>query len=218
MDVHDLTAAYALDALEPAEADEYEDHLGQCEECRAQLAELNESATALAFGVPAPAPPARLRESILAAAAAERANAAAAERSNEAVAERSNVIPFRQRRWTPRVLAVAAAAACVSVGFGIASLQSSRTHVLSTAVVLAADHSATLQIDGLARAPQGKTYEAWIIPRGSAPRPAGTFAGGAASSVTLQGKLPPHAVVAVTVEPAGGDTVPTTAPLVEART
>ena len=49
MDVHDLTAAYALDALEPAEAEAYEAHLGQCEECRAQLAELNEAATALAF-------------------------------------------------------------------------------------------------------------------------------------------------------------------------
>ena len=61
MDVHDLTAAYALDALEPEEARAYEEHLGQCEECRAQLAELNESAAALAFGTVAPAPPPRPR-------------------------------------------------------------------------------------------------------------------------------------------------------------
>jgi len=203
MDVHDLTAAYALDALEPAEAEAYEAHLGQCEDCRAQLAELNEAATALAFGAVAPAPPAHLRESILAAAAAER----------------SNVIPFVRRRYAPRVLAVAAAAAaCIAVGFTVAALRPGGTHVVAT-VVLAADRTATLQVDGLAHAPQGKTYEAWIIPAGSAPRRAGLFTGGdAASSLSLRGKLPAHAVVAVTLERAGGVSAPTTTPLVEART
>ena len=199
MDLHDLTAAYALDALDPAEAEAYEAHLSQCEECRLQLAELSESTGALAFGAVAPAPPPRLRESILAAAAAER----------------SNVIALPQRRWTPRVLAVAAAAAaCVAVGFTVSSL-SGGTRVVTAAVVVAADHTATLQVTGLAPAPQGKTYEAWIIPAGSAPRPAGLFAG---SDVALRGKLPPHATVAVTLEPAGGSSAPTTTPVVAAQT
>ena len=39
MDAHDLTAAYALDALDPEEVETYERHLSQCEECREQLAE-----------------------------------------------------------------------------------------------------------------------------------------------------------------------------------
>ena len=43
MDPHDLTAAYALDALDPDEAEAYERHLSQCEECREHLAELNET-------------------------------------------------------------------------------------------------------------------------------------------------------------------------------
>jgi len=30
MDAHELTAAYALDALDPDEAEAYERHLGQC--------------------------------------------------------------------------------------------------------------------------------------------------------------------------------------------
>ena len=198
MDVHDLTAAYALDALDPAETEAYEEHLGQCEECRAQLAELNEAATALAFGAVAPAPPERLRESILAAAAAER----------------SNVVPFPRRRYAPRVLAVAAAvAACIAVGFTVSALQSSGTRVVT--VVVAADRTATLRVNGLARAPQGKTYEAWIIPAGSAPRPAGLFTSG---GLALRGKVPAHAVVAVTLEPSGGVSAPTTTPLVSART
>lgn len=199
MDLHDLTAAYALDALDPAEAEAYEAHLSQCEECRTELAELSESVGALAFGAVAPPPPARLRESILAAAAAER----------------SNVVPLPQRRWTPRVLAVAAAAAaCVAVGFTVSSL-SGGTRVVTAAVVVAADHTATLQVTGLAAAPRGKTYEAWIIPADGAPRPAGLFAG---SDVALRGKLPSHATVAVTLEPAGGSSAPTTTPVVAAQT
>ena len=74
MDLHDLTAAYALDALDPDEAEAYERHLSQCEECREQLADLNETAGSLAFGTVAPAPPAHLRVAILDAAAAERSN------------------------------------------------------------------------------------------------------------------------------------------------
>ena len=34
--LHDLTAAYALDALDSDEAREYEAHLARCEQCRAE--------------------------------------------------------------------------------------------------------------------------------------------------------------------------------------
>lgn len=202
MDVHDLTAGYALDALDADERDTYEEHLAQCEECRVQLAELTETASALAFGTVAPAPPLRLRESILA----------------EAAAQRTNVIPLRPRsRWTPRALTyVAAAAACVAVGFGLSTLRSNGPRVVSATVVVGANHTATMNVTGLANAPQGKTYEAWIIPAGGTPRPAGLMAG--SGSVSLRGTVPPHATVAVTVEPAGGDNAPTTAPIVTAQT
>jgi len=58
MDIHDLTAAYALDALDADETREYEAHLAQCVRCRADLSTLSESATALAWAVDAPPPPA----------------------------------------------------------------------------------------------------------------------------------------------------------------
>ena len=38
--VHDLTAAYALDALAPDAARGYEEHLAGCERCREELASL----------------------------------------------------------------------------------------------------------------------------------------------------------------------------------
>jgi anti-sigma-K factor RskA len=201
MDLHDLTAAYALDALDPDEAEAYERHLSQCEECREQLAELNGTATALAFATVAPAPPERLRGSILDAVAAER----------------TNVVPLLRRRWVARGLGVAAAAAaCIVVGLVVSQSKSTRTQVFS---VVVRNGQATLNASGLATAPSGRTYEAWVIPAGGAsPRPAGLFAGGATTTVHLRGTVPQHAVVAVTVEPAGGSPQPTTTPFFSTRT
>jgi anti-sigma-K factor RskA len=191
MDLHDLTAAYALDALDQDEAEAYERHLGQCEECREQLADLNGAAANLAFASVAPAPAVRLRASILDAAAAER----------------TNVVPLLRRRWVARGLAVAAAAAaCVVVGLAVALSQSNQTKVFT---VVVRDGQATLHVSGLSAAPHGKTYEAWVIPAGHAPRPAGLFPGGENASVRLSGTVPHNAVVAVTRERAGGATTPT---------
>lgn len=196
MDPHDLTAAYALDALDPNEVEVYERHLSQCEECREQLAELNETAANLAYASVAPTPPERLRASILDAAAAER----------------SNVVPLLRRRWVARGLAVAAAAAaCIVVGLAVSLSQSSNTRTF--ALMIGPDRTATLHITGLSAAASGKTYEAWVIPAGHSPRPAGLFPGGASTTVRLHGTVPKHAVVAVTVEPASGSPQPTSKPI-----
>jgi anti-sigma-K factor RskA len=201
MDVHDLTAAYALDALDGDEAEAYERHLGQCEDCRAQLAELNETSAALAFGPVAPAPPARLRAAILETAAAER----------------SNVVPLLQRRWVARGLAVAAAAAaCIVVGLAVALSKSSDTSVVTALVSRDSFGNVTLSVSGLSTAPQGKTYETWVIPKGKAPIPAGLFSGGGSATVHLRGTVPQNAIVAVTIERAGGARAPTSSPIFSA--
>jgi anti-sigma-K factor RskA len=201
MDPHDLTAAYALDALDPDETEAYERHLGQCEECREQLAELNGTAASLAFATVAPAPPARLRASILEAAAAER----------------TNVVPLVRRRWVSRGLAVAAAAvACVAVGVGVALHQSSNYKAPIAASVVLVNGHGKLHVSHLSPAASGKTYEAWVIPAHHAPRPAGLFQGGGKSTLDI-GSLPKHGVVAVTVEPAGGSKQPTTTPILSIR-
>ena len=198
MDVHDLTAAYALDALSPEETEAYEQHLGQCERCREELADLSEAATALAFGAVAPAPPPHLRASILDAARAER----------------SNVVPLRRRPWVARGAMVAAAAvACVAVGLGV-SLSESGPRTVTATVFVGSGGKATLGTSGLAAAPRGKTYEAWVIPPGGQPRPAGLFDGGPDTTfLPLRGGVPQDGVVAVTLEPAGGSRAPTTTPI-----
>jgi anti-sigma-K factor RskA len=82
----------------------------------------------------------------------------------------------------------------------------------ATVVVSASQHRALLVAHGLPALPDGKVYEAWTIT--GSPAPAGTFTPGSAQTVL---SLPAAAVtaqqVAVTVEPAGGSTKPSTNPL-----
>ncbi len=232
-DLHELTAAYALDALDADEADAYEAHLAQCESCRTELATLGKTATALAWAVEAPAPPERLRSRILDAAAAERTNVVP-------------LLPQR-RPWLLRATAgVAAVAACAAVGLGVwagllsRSLNSERSARATDAraveiladrasrrvplkggqgvVALAPDGEGVLVVRRLPEAPSGKTYEAWVIPHGGAPKPAGLFSGGDRTTVLrLDQRVPRGAVVAATVERSGGVDAPTQTPLFSAQ-
>ena len=63
-DLHHLSGAYAVDALDDAERASFEQHLAACADCRAEVAEL--SATAHSLGALTEAtPPASLRSSVL---------------------------------------------------------------------------------------------------------------------------------------------------------
>lgn len=197
MELHDLTAAYALDALDATDAEAYEAHLAQCERCREELATLHEAATALAWAADAAAPPARLRASILEAAAAER----------------TNVVPLPMRRRVLPAAAAVAAAAAIGLAIWNVNLQGSQRSAVG-AVLVVRDGSASLSVSGLPRAPKGKIYEAWVIPRGVSPRPAGLFDG---KMVQLTRGVPPNAQVAVTLERAGGAKAPTSRVLVTAQ-
>jgi anti-sigma-K factor RskA len=207
--LHDLTAAYALDALDPDERREYEAHLARCERCRTELASLSEAATALAYGVDAPAPPPQLRERIL-----ERARA-----------ERPNVVPLRPRWAVPAAAAAVVAVAAVAVlAVWISSLQSkvdrlqarSAEQAQVAAILSAPDArriqsgdrvrlvvtrqgAAALVLDRLTPERNG-IYEAWVATNGS-PKPAGVFnSGGTVTSFRLEVPVPKGAVVMVTRE------------------
>jgi anti-sigma factor RsiW len=208
-DPHDLTAAYALDALEPDEARAYEEHLAGCAQCREELATLQAAAGSLAYAVLPASPPESLRGRILDAARAER----------------PNVVPLRRRSTETRVLrAVAAVAACAVVGLAAwnVSLHHRVGHqALSGASLIGAKGSVVftgsrgaLVVSDLARAPVGKTYEAWVIVNGHASE-AGLFAGGGSTVVVrLTRAVPAGSVVAVTLERAGGVSQPTQKPFI----
>jgi anti-sigma-K factor RskA len=219
--LHELTAAYALDALDPDDAREYEAHLAHCERCRAELASLSEAAGALAYASEAPAPPVELRARIL----------------QQARRERPNVVPLRPE-WAVPAAAVAAVAAAVAIGLGIwASSLSSKLDdqeriaaILSDpdaqrsafedrrgTLVVAANGEAVLVMNRLAAARPGRTYEAWVASGGS-PAPAGTFdGGGKVSVVLLDRRVPKGAAVLLTVEKDGGTDAPTTDPFLSVK-
>jgi len=225
--LHDLTPAYALDALEPHERARYEEHLAQCEECRAELASFSETAASLAYAVDAPAPSPQLRERLLSAARAER----------------PNVLPLRPRWAIPAAAtAVVAVAASIALAVWASSLSGrlDRAHqarsaqervaaVLSSPgarmfasnrgkVVVAPDGRAALVVAGLSPARRGMTYEAWVAENGR-PRPAGTFAAGSGvTAVALGGRVAPGATVMVTEERSGGTAAPTRAPVITVNT
>jgi anti-sigma-K factor RskA len=215
--IHDLTAAYALDALDPHDEERYEEHLATCERCREELAELRDPVATLAYGVESPAPPPELRGRILEAARSER----------------SNVVPIR-RRWPAALAAVAAVAATVAIALGLwgssVSDQLDRERSISAIlsdpgaksiplkgangrVVVTDTGEAALVVSGLATAPEGKTYELWVAQNGKM-LPAGVFdAKHERDVVRLTRPVPPGSGVAVTVEDDGGTDAPTGDPI-----
>ena len=218
MDAHELIAAYALDALDEAEREAYEAHLRTCERCRAELPALREAAASLAFAADSPPPPARLRGRILEAARAER----------------SNVVPLRPWRNVALVASgVAAAAAAIAIGLGIwgVSLSNDLDAQREATALLADPNAAAVSLDGadgrllvsptgraalvvsLEPAPQGKTYQAWVI-RDGRPTSAGVFdAEGGREVFVLDQSVDEGATVAVTLEPGDGADEPSGAAL-----
>ncbi|HET7901837.1 MAG TPA: anti-sigma factor [Candidatus Nanopelagicales bacterium] len=236
-DVHALSGAYALDALTPDEAAEFEQHLASCEACRAEVASMREASGALADVVAEPAPE-QLRASVLAGISAVRPlpPESADEPAKDELAQ-------RRARRAPRWLAAAAAIlAVLAAGATVRAVQLDRqlqsvvaagddvTRVLTApdattatarattggraaVVSSAALGEAVLVTDGLPPAPAGSTYQVWYLNGSGAPTSAGFVPSGDRSAVVLRGDLATATGVGVTVEPAGGSTAPTTTPI-----
>jgi anti-sigma-K factor RskA len=84
----------------------------------------------------------------------------------------------------------------------------------ATGSVVVSGNKAALVLSNLAAAPPGKTYEAWVI-KGKSVSPAGVFPGGSPTIVLrLSHAVPAGAVIAVTVERAGGVDQPTAKPFI----
>ena len=70
-DLHALTGAYALDAVDSAERERFEHHLQRCQSCEHEVRGMQETATRLAIAVAEPPPPG-FKATVLAAAAQTR--------------------------------------------------------------------------------------------------------------------------------------------------
>ncbi len=227
-EAHELIAGYALDALEPADRARAKELLERSEEAREELRTLTETTAAMATAVSGPAPPPELRERIL----------------QSARDDRQTVVPLESRRrprLVPVLGVAAAVAAVVAVALGIwgfsvsSDLDESRAALAqarAAAAVLASPDARTvgleqgngslvvsgseavLVLNDMEGAPQGKTWEVWVLD-GETPVRAGLFAGGQARDVVpVEEGVGPGAKVLVTLEPSGGVDAPTTSPVV----
>jgi anti-sigma-K factor RskA len=215
VDLHELTAGYALDALDADEQAQYEAHLASCETCRDELQGFWQVSASLARAAGGPQPPAALRNRIL----------------EQARSERPNVVPLRRRFALPVLASAAAVAAVAAIATGIWAVGLSRdlnnandqirvlgdpnAQVFETAkgeanLVVTPSGEAALVVRMLAPAPAGKDYQIWVFENG-VPKSAGLFERPGVARLTRP--VEPGQTVAVTVEPDGGLDAPSGAPL-----
>jgi anti-sigma factor RsiW len=231
-DIHALVGAYALDAVDDLERAAFDRHLRDCEACRAEVAELQETVARLADGTWS-VPPPSLKESVLAEIATTRQVAPAS--------------PGRSRRPGSLRLRLTAAAAAVvaavTAGTAVFVVQEDRVRheqalaeaarsgdsrvraiLASPDLVVRQDAlttggkvtvaSSRLQNAGVillaasSSPPPGRTFELWTV-QGSLPVPAATLRPGETQFTQVVEGLPGYAGVGVTIEHAGGSKTPT---------
>jgi hypothetical protein len=229
----DQTAAYVLGALQPVEAERYEEHLRGCSTCVSEVAKLEPLLDLLAADVPQFVAPPSLHERIMATVRSE------AELLNAAgvAADRPKITRPRLRL---RRLQLAATAIAVGVGVLIgavafegksspapspsSSAQTTPARLASVpagakAFVRQAGGRAELVLSGIPQPPRGKIYEIWKARDGKAPQPTNALFGVAhdgSASVDVPGSLDGVKQVMVTAERQGGSEHPTSSPIIVA--
>ncbi|MFE1902263.1 anti-sigma factor domain-containing protein [Streptomyces gardneri] len=237
-DLHALAAAYALDALDPAERDEFAAHLAHCEECRRDVAEFEATAARLA-GAVAQDPPPALKQRTMAAVDGVRRLPPQVPATGEA----HRVTRVLRRKAVPLALAASVAAAVSFAGLAAWQYQESQDarqqaqqveqQLDAVSTVLAAPDARTVHgratngalttvvssdrrnqavftATGLPTPAEGKTYQLWLDQNGTM-QPAGFIH--ADGTVPLDGAIAEATAVGLTQEPAGGSPQPTTTPL-----
>jgi anti-sigma-K factor RskA len=224
-DVHALSGAYAVDALDDIERAGFERHLAECADCRSEVASLREAGALLAEDA-ATDPPAELRDRVLAGIKTVRP-----------------LPPATEERPTRRFrLAVVAAAAAVitAIGVGGAITQpwnddSSTTVTTADAVLAAPDaRSASVDFDNGASAtvthsdsvgkavlvtkkmpppPEGMVYQLWLDQPVRGMVSAGLMPVKADQTVVLEGDAATAQQAGITIEPEGGSEHPTSNPV-----
>ena len=214
-------AAYALGALEPAEAEAFREHLATCAVCRDEVSAFG----AVVDVLPLAAPP-------------QRAPRALKRRVMDEVRAEPRGKPARARRrsgWMtafPRpALALGATAVVVLIAVGgvlIGSGGGAGPRVFHASVAFR-NASAVLNVQGgrgelvvhrMHPPPAGQVYEVWLKRSSSPPEPTtALFSVTAAGSgtVAVPGNLHGVTQVMVTPEPAGGSKVPTHPPVLVAQ-
>jgi anti-sigma-K factor RskA len=226
-EIHALSGAYAVDALDDAERALFEEHLAACPTCQEEVTSLVEATAHLADSTATPAP-ASLRDSVLAEISKVR--------PLPPLTDGTITLVRRRPRWVNALAAAAAAAAFFGGGAIVWQQTHPTTQQIGAAdqVILARDatkvsvdlpggasatvyrsaslNRAALVTRGLAKAPNAHVYELWLRKDGIMV-PAGFLTGSGNRTVLLDGAANGATGAGITVEPAGGSAAPTTLPI-----
>ena len=220
-DIHALSGAYAVDALDDVERARFEEHLAACAECRAEVASLRETAARLAE-TEAVDPPASLRDGVL--------NGIRQIRPLPPPKPDRAQQTFVRRHPLPQILVAVAAVVLLAVGAVIWHPWQYERATLADRILHAPDAvSVTQKLPGgageirlvrspsLGRAvmvgehvphpPDGKTYQMWLQQPGQQMVSAGLMTDPDRPTV-LSGDAGSAKAAAVSIEPAGGSVHP----------
>lgn len=220
-DIHDLSGAYALDALDDIERARFEAHLERCGTCQLDVADFRVAATRLGQSA-AETPPPSLRAGVLAAIAETRQESPL----GRVIAKRRTPL-----RWFAAVGAAAAAAVIAVLAVQVVSLRDDRDRSAALAEVMTAPDATAIELqgsggtgrvvwspslgrsvvvlDGLPELPADRAYQLWFVVGGE-PIPADVYEPRDARVVAPAGDLPEGLeVIGVTEEPAAGSAAPT---------
>lgn len=219
-DVHALSGAYAVDALDDLERARFERHLSECPDCQDEVASLREASALLAETVSV-APPASLRAKVLADITTVRPLAPLVADPEQAP----------RRRWLQGLVAAAAAVTVLGAGGVIVDQlnndPTSQAELTAPERVIRSDDArrivqqfddgskatvvisdklrqAVVVTEGMAPPPPGKVYELWYQQPGKGMVPAGLMPNDPDATVLLDGDARSAVAIGITVEPEGG--------------
>jgi anti-sigma-K factor RskA len=219
-DIHALSGAYAVDAVDDIERASFERHLASCPTCRAEVASLREASALLADAATTIPPPA-LRDAVLSDITRVRPLPPVTVGG-----------PVHRRKWFPALVA-AVVLALVGVGGAVwqpwrddtSQTLSATDQVLqdpdaqrvsqelpngatATVVRSAKEHRAVIVTEDMPEPPAGKVYQLWLQTPAEDMVPAGLMPAGG-STALLEGDADDAIGVGVSLEPAGGSEQPT---------
>ncbi|MGW7343445.1 anti-sigma factor [Streptomyces sp. NPDC054854] len=222
--LHALSGAYALNALDPGERDAFERHLERCVLCTQDVREFSATAARLGSAVALPAPPG-MRRTVLARIDGVRQQPPA---RRKIVALRRRALPLALAACLAGTLALGGAAlreheqaqrTAIALQDLTAVLSAPDARTVTTrpgsgmtgkVVVSASRDRAAFVSSGLPAAPAGRTYQLWFAD-GSVMRPAGLVR--ADGATVLTGPVGRATAIGLTLEPSGGSEQPTSPPL-----
>jgi anti-sigma-K factor RskA len=217
-DIHALSGAYAVDALDDIERAQFERHLADCPACTAEVRSLREAAALLA-STTATAPSEGLRDRVLSGISTVRPLPPVVPEEPEP----STVTASEPRRRRRVVTFLVAAAAAVAIGVGgvvwvsddspesqyaqVAAAGDAQTITVNvddaTATMVRSEKldKAVLKTKNMPDAPEGKTYALWLQHDGVMV-PAGVMPDGPDNEVVLSGDAASATAAAISVEDA----------------